>query len=363
MAAFITNFFSFISNEVQSFFAPHLPVEHNAAGREEPPTPTHVTAHEHQPSPAPVYMLSPRLSKLYAYDFEYLIRYKEDVISGYLNLGQAEGWPEGATHELGASFTRYILFKFLLQHHADAVHDKVIIRAALKAFGSTWVQQDPAPYPRESRVRCDVSISGWQHHSVSRLVGNVGSAYNPSKPFFEILINSARGSSEEKTCHPFCVSIYKNREAIEERRRILFAMRQLPSSTAHPMFYSCSLWKPASCLGSCQDKLGPISSRLLKALIFLENVELPTQTVGNCWIKQPMRSLLAVLYLEIITHHPSLSFAMAWERALDLYQHIQGKIAIPLIKDLIAQSNAALDLKKQALAVLDVRSARHARAR
>ena len=66
-----------------------------------------------------------------------------------------------------------------------------------------------------------------------------------------------------------------------------------------------------------------------------------------------MRSLLAALYVELITHCSDLSPEKAWNEAKLLYKHIQKTIAVPFVEDLLATSDAASEMKRTALRGLE----------
>lgn len=70
----------------------------------------------------------------------------------------------------------------------------------------------PGSLPKDTRICPDSTVLGWQKHAVIRLIGNLGSTYSPSKPCFEILINSQRENNDDPVCKPFSVSIQTNEE-------------------------------------------------------------------------------------------------------------------------------------------------------
>jgi hypothetical protein len=207
-------------------------------------------------------------------------------------------------------------------------------------------------YPTRSRVCFDFSVSGWQKHEIGRLVGNLGSTYDPSKPFFEILINSARHSADDRSCTPFCISIHPNKEEIEKRRKLLQSLKIVPGEQAHFSFYPTYLKQPDAFLKEYQAKLGPHATRLLQALQFLQEVTINAQSAGNCWIKQPMRGLLAVLYIELITNRTELSPKEAWAEATKLYKRIQQDVAIPFVESLLTQIHMSSNMQLAAMRAL-----------
>lgn len=288
-----------------------------------------------------------------------LSRFKKDVISGYLNLGNKDGWTEGSDPRIGVSFTRYILFKYFVQNKKQLGSNAVVIEKVVNAFKSCknflnypFSQVEASHKPETSRI-CYDSTVGWQDHAISRLVGNLGTVYSPSKPFFEILINSARHSEKDSSCRPFFISVHANEEELEKRRKNLVALASAPFEASQFLVYSPCLQKPDAFLKKFPDKLGLNSTRLLKALAYLQKVTINAQEVGNCWIKQPMRGLLASLYVELITHRDTLSPESAWTEATRLYKSIQKTIAIPYVKELIDHSDATAEMKRVALVSLE----------
>jgi hypothetical protein len=294
----------------------------------------------------------------YSEDLDCLQRFKNNVISGYLNLSAAEGWEESHDPRLGVTFARYILTQYIAKNK-HLSKNQIVFEKAAQAFKNAenlFVQPKTFPSdfrPKESRISFDSSVTGWQNHSVTHLIGNVGSTYNPSKPFFEILINSARSSLEDPVCHPFFISVHANEEELEKRRIALQKLKSVPEKIAGFSFYATYLKKPDEFLKLYQKKLGPNATRLLNALIHLQNEILPAQKTGNCWMKQPMRSLLTALYVELITHRLDLTYAAAWTEAKKLYKEIQKTVAIPVVKSLIDESDASIQMKRAALRSLE----------
>lgn len=294
----------------------------------------------------------PHLSRLCSQDRAALIQCKHKIIGGYLNLGINDGWKEGESPELGISFARYILLKYFFQKKGHlganaAVLEKVA--AAFKTSASPW-----GPHlPQESRICLDYSVTQWEKHAIGRLIGNLGSTYDPSKPFFEILVNAAYHPRQHSLSNPFFVSVHANEQELEKRRSLLSSLRSTPEDIARPAFYDFHLQKPEDFLKMHRTKLGPNSTRLLKALTYLQTIPINAQKVGNCWIKQPMRCLLATLYVELISNRPSLTFERAWKEASGLYKDIQKIVAIPFVKELLNQSNVTSKMKESALRGLE----------
>ncbi len=281
----------------------------------------------------------------------------KDVISGYLNLRSEDGWKEGSDPRIGAAFTRFILVNYFNQGKKLLGSNEPILEKAIETFRdigsfghhSLLMSYEEGHRPRTNRVCYDQAIQGWQKHAISRMVGNLASTYDPSKPFFEILVNSARPSNDEPLCQPFFISIHENEKDLDKRRLSLALQVNAPSNLAHFQFYATQLKNPETYLKENQDRLGPNSTRLLKGLDFLQKKTISAQKTGNCWIKQPMRCLLASLYLEFFSQCKEWSPEKAWEEATDVYKRIQRTVAIPHVEALISQTGMTSQMKEAAL--------------
>ncbi|CRX37681.1 hypothetical protein [Estrella lausannensis] len=296
---------------------------------------------------------SPELSVHCSIDQRPIIVYSQAVISGYLNLSGADGWSEGHDYRVGEAFTRFILLRYYFEKMDDLGANKIVmeksIRAYLKSSPNIQTFFPGSPIkdhrPTESRIAFDSEVTGWDKHAVSRLSGNLGSQYSKEKPFFEILVNSARNSLDDPYCRPFHVSIHFNEEMLDKRRQTLMACKMKPGLESHFVFYAPSLMSPNQFLVQYPERLGPNSTRLLKALCYLQSTTLCAQKVGNCWIKQPMRGLLATLFVELITHRNDLEIEQAWDEAKRLYKDIQKCAAIPTIEGLIKDVKMTDEMK------------------
>ena len=85
----------------------------------------------------------------------------------------------------------------------------------------------------------------------------------------------------------------------------------------------------------------------------IDYMSLKAQKVGNCWIKQPMRGMLATLYVELLSNRQDLTPDSAWTEAKCFYKSIQRAVAIPLVERLIDQSSANSEMKQAALLALE----------
>lgn len=272
----------------------------------------------------------------------------EQVIVGFLNLDDSEGWKVlGNDARLGAAFVRCILSdycKSISDSETATEEEKEILDRTLECFeniGSLFSspffkkQPEDGHRPKTNRVRYDEGVSGWKDHAVCRMVGNIASKYNSGLPFFEILVNSARSAPNKKISRPFYVTVHRDEKVLDHRRSELAAVRMLPSSLAHFTYYSSSLQDPETFMENSSLKFGSNAKRLINGLTFLNEVQLYAQKTGNCWIKQPMRCLLAGLYLEIFSLKKDFSPSEAWEMAKLTYKDIQKKSGIPLIRELL----------------------------
>lgn len=281
------------------------------------------------------------IKTLQAFDENAIRKCKAAIIAGYLNLGEADGWTEGHDNRIGASFTRNMLIKHYIDHENALGDNKQIFEKVIRAFlkvgavTSVAVTASIQVMPTKNRACYDPSVMGWKGHAVTRVIGNLGSVYDVTKPFFEILINSARTSIDNPICQPFFISVFKNGEELEKRRKLLASFTLLPASLATDSYYAKYLKKPGDFLKENQSHLGPNSTRILKGLQFLENTQVNAQKVGNCWIKQPIRCALASMFLEISSANLALTPEQAWTEAKGLYKQMQKTTAIPTVKKFI----------------------------
>ena len=309
---------------------------------------------------------NPALSVQCSLDQRPLIQYAKGVISGYLNLSEAEGWSEGHDYRVGEAFTRFILLRYYFEKFKDLGENKIVLEKTIRAFqkdntsiNSLFPNASSKDHkPTESRIAFDSDVTGWEKHAVSRLTGNLGSEYHKEKPFFEILVNSARNSPSDPYCHPFTVYIHNNETELEKRRQELIACKMTPSGKAHFVFYGFSLASPQKFVELYRPKMGPKSTRLHQALIYLQSTTLCAQKVGNCWIKQPMRGLLATLFVELITHREDLGIEDAWTAAKALYKEIQRCAAIPTVEELLKNVEMSDLMRTSAKSAIETHSCR-----
>lgn len=253
-------------------------------------------------------------------------REREKIIAAFLDLGPEHDWPEGSTLILGQAFVRTLFLDMLGSYPSlltanRAALDRVKIgyqNYSTPSFGASCGRTNPYAdwHPTQTRVCYDPFIRGWSGHALARLVGNLSENYTPSAPFFEIIINS-QVINQATECNPFSISIYNSEEELNERRRQLVDLESVSDEEAYPVYYDQSLISPSQWKGNPEHK------RILEALIFMQDIRLPTQTVGNCWFKQPMRALLGCLYLEIYSQRRELSPQEAWKEARAIYQLVR----------------------------------------
>ncbi|MBA2369939.1 MAG: sel1 repeat family protein [Candidatus Protochlamydia sp.] len=307
------------------------------------------------PYAAAIYPSNENLKFTVNRDKKVLSNYGESIISGYLNLGKDDGWKEGSDPRLGEAFTRYILIKFFLEEKQNLGLNELILVSVINAFSEGAYGQklhylnQTGVYPKFSRGCHDYTVSGWIGHAISRIVGKLGSTYDPLKPAFEILVNSARTIKHDPLCRPFHITIYKNEKEIEDHRKLLASLSTIPVEKAYHSFYSLSHKRPGTYLNENKERLGPTSTRILKGLEFLENTTISAQKVGNCWIKQPIRCLLTCIYLESLMARPQLSPEEVWNESKILYKRIQKISAIPYIQDLIESTPLTRTMRESTL--------------
>ncbi len=298
-------------------------------------------------------------------DEQLIQQFSKNIIGGFLNLGESDGWPEGHDNKVGAAFTRFILKKYYAEGKSQLGKYKPVFEKAIEAFRETG-QMIVSPFSREvedghrpknNRVAYDCAVTGWQKHTVCRMVGNIASQYGPTKPFFEILVNSQRTSYNDPACQPFYITIHNNEGGLDKRRQLLASLETAPSLLVHPIFYSDDLVKPEKFLETYKDKIGPNSTRILKGLAFLQDTTIKAQTVGNCWIKQPIRCLLATLYLELLSTETKLTPKETWDMAKSLYLCVQRATAIPYIESMLQKEKVSPQMLKSAKIALEKRKA------
>lgn len=327
----------------------------NNTSVEKEPVSSIFTSPDRSPDPASSLNREDLMKKLKA-DKALMSSFGENIISGYLNLGSGDGWKEGCDNRVGAAFTRYILVRYFLEERENLGANERILSKVIHAFSEIGDINKPLPYtnragvyPKFSRACYDDTVTGWKGHAVTRLVGNLGSTYDPSKPAFEILVNSARTTMENFLCKPFYITIYKDEKEVEDHRKLLASLTHVPEETAYYSFYSSSHKTAGEYLKENQSRLGPNSKSILKGLEFLENTTISAQKVGNCWIKQPMRCLLTSIFIETLTAQTNLSPNEAWENSKSLYKSIQKIAAIPYVQDLVKTTPMTKPMTQSAL--------------
>lgn len=290
-------------------------------------------------------------------------QFAEALVGGFLNLGERQGWPEGGDPRVGAAFTRCMVQEYF-EKGEHSTKTRTILQNVLASFSNigdfneTSLRKEPenGHRPTTNRVRYDAAVTGWQKHAITRMVGNLGSKYEPRLPFFEILVNSARSSVEKETSQPFAITIHDNEKMLDARRSKLSALAMCPASVAHFTFYDSLLNTPEKFQETTKLKIGPNAKRFLEGLMYLQNVELKTQYVGNCWIKQPMRCLLVSLYIEIFTECKELTPKEAWAMTVHLYKDIQKEAGIPIIEELLEDAKIGGMKHTYASAAIEQRS-------
>lgn len=266
--------------------------------------------------------------------------YSEKLIAGFLNLNEEDGWKLAGDPAAAEMFIRHCILKHYEKLSKDEKKPETefamkILRNAfqglpskLNEFNQIKTELDPCS-PQFTRVIQDINVQGWNNHKVGRLVGNLGSTYSPTKPFFEVIVNS-------DTIHPFKVSVHPNEEALNARRKILLGMKKTPREIALPIYFSSTLDKPQEFLTKHEKQLGPNSKRMIQGLCYLETVEMREQRTGNCWMKQPLRNFLAALYLEIISANDKITPENAWKEAKQLYKDVQ-KHGLSIVEKLLSK--------------------------
>lgn len=288
-------------------------------------------------------------------DEKVLEGFSAEIVAGFLNLGKSDGWPEGIGGA-GAMFISYILKKYTRENRDELGIHAPLLEELFQILQETRTSDTESTegLPKNRRFVYDGNVTGWYEHTVTRMVGNLGSTYNPKNAFFEILINS-QGDHQSDLCRPFAITIHANVEVLNQRRQTLASYAKAPQFIAQKFFYSDDLWKSDFFLEKYQDKMGPNSTRMLQGLSFLETVTLKSQTVGNCWMKQAMRSLLVGIYLELLTFQTDKTVQEVWEQALKLYLDIQKRAGIPYIEELLKKCETTPQMYQSAMQAIAYR--------
>jgi len=309
------------------------------------------------------YRVDPLAEKQAKKEFEYLLKdgrgmflYPKYIIAGYLNIKSSDGWEEGGDRRIGASFTRYILVRHYVDGKYTAEFEQPVLEKVINCFSDIGDYKNDYAFndcsPENSRICYDPGIKGWQDHTVCRMIGNLGSQYHPSKPFFEIIIN-AQQRNGNSVCNPFFITIYRNEKELNERRKELSNFRKSDLNSASSCFYASSLKKPSDYLEGKIVELGPNSTRLLKGLQFLEKKQMQAQESGNCWIKQPMRCLLVGLFIEHYTNTQDVPPDKAWIKAQEAYKTIHKSVGIPVVEHFLRDVKVTKQMKESALNAIE----------
>jgi len=246
-------------------------------------------------------------------------------ICGFLNLRDQDGWKEGGPTTIGALFIRH-LFENYKNKLSD--FDREVLVNVLSGFSSLGVLKKDIIecLPKKNRICFDAGIKGWKDHAVSRMVGNVGPSYDPANPFFEIAINS-----QHKT--PFFVTLYGNEKELDEHREFLISLDKTPQDLANECFFSPHQKTIDHYLKG--HKPTREENHLIEGLKYLKNKALPPQTTGNCWLIQPMRAMLAALYIEYYTTLGAITPDEGWNLAHKTYRHVLDTEGMDMIAKLL----------------------------
>lgn len=259
------------------------------------------------------------MSKYDQGDWKAILEKREDIIAGFLGIGKKDGWKDGGYTVQGLRFTHLMLKKFSILHSSDS-STQTVLKRAVEALRSSFANTKPSTTICP-KTRYDSEIYGWPGHAVSRLTGSLSNQGLHNAPSFEVLVNSA-STSPGTPNFPFRVSVYKNDSKLQQRTKILKYASLQKAPVAEGLFYHPTLLESPSSFKAKHPEInfGPNSSRTLQALSFLNLQKMKSQTVGNCWLKQPKRSILASLFLDTVALNPHLSDEDAWKQSKNLYR-------------------------------------------
>ena len=132
-----------------------------------------------------------------------------------------------------------------------------------------------------------------------------------------------------------------------ERWERLKSLKNLSGIIAQNGFSSFTSTSPSSFIQNYQTQIGqdldPDALRILKGLEYLSCRRMKAQTIGNCWMEQPKRSVLLCFYLEILSQRAELSYDQAWLLSKKLYSNWK-KSTIKEIEKLMISPGMCLDL-------------------
>jgi hypothetical protein len=276
-------------------------------------------------------------------EWESLKCYKDQLIIGFLEIVDDQVFAQGGSSNKGIQFCRLMLKKFInINEETLSTYRETLINVG-KALNGAPREIDP----KGPRAYVDASITGWDNHCITRLVGSVGSSFQSTGPIFEVLVNSQRPSKNNTVCSPFFTSILPTREQAIKRWELLNSIKRLPDSNVRKAFYPKKRLQPLDFLNSSRDRFGGNSTRLLKGLHYLGSKQLHAQSVGNCWLKQPMRSVLTSLYIETLTNRPELDNEAVWKLAKFLYLKWQDFL-VDEIEQFVEEGGISADLSRLA---------------
>lgn len=283
-------------------------------------------------------------------DLKAITNKKDNVVAGFLGIGKKEvkTLEEGQTALLGMQFTRYMLRKFFHENVASLSDYTDVLTRTIKVYSPSALQGAKAD--EMPRIYLDGNSVGWQKHMVTRLVGHVGSQYSSEGPFFEVIVNSAMNFESDK-CFPFDVSILLNAAAAKKRADSLAEINQFSREIGYEVTYADNLLAPGPFINKYTQEHrkspGPNAMRLLEGLQLINCLELNAQKIGNCWIKQPKRSVFIALFVEMLTHRKELTTKEVLTQSKCLYKKWKA-FTRNEIKKMIEEGGLHIDLIKVA---------------
>jgi hypothetical protein len=290
--------------------------------------------------------ISISLDKEFEDDWNHISNSKDKVLAGFLNIGKKDNWnqSEGGNHETGFRFTRCMLRKFWNDNEQRLGDYRDIFERVVKSFSPAARASGNQLYNPRSFI--DTTVTGWMEHSVSRVVGWVGTKNTENGPFFEVLINSAKKGENPRTA-PFKTIILSNKSSAEKRWNDLMVVQKHHCTIAYPRYYQSQELSPASFielyLKDHGKSPGPNAVRLLEGLAFLNHKIMKAQTMGNCWMKQNIRQVLVTLFIETLTHRSELEVHKAWDLSKLLYRKWK-KHTTQELENMMTSKGMCLDL-------------------
>lgn len=264
---------------------------------------------------------------------------REQIVAGFLNLKESEGWKEGGYSEVGYKFSEELIKRYFQKNQEILGKDKAVFKSLCSDLDRDTnavhelLSQASIELPSSCIRSCtkqfhiDSKFQGWKKHAVGRITGRLSQSGGKC---FEILVNSHQ--DEFNICHPFKVHIFKEKQDLEKRSKELKRYDEVEGEEAKHFYFREDLSHPKNCP---EASLNADEKNIIRGLNYLEGREMNPQIAGNCWLKQPLRCMLVRIYLEIIKTQRDTSYEDAWKKSNFHYYKILCNEGLPLVESLL----------------------------